>query len=190
VLAFAGRTDELDTGGCGLVATGSEGGESEGKNPQLHAVAVYGGRSVIATLEFLEHHFPKWVIGHLLVTQPYPLTYTADTWHAKASAAGFVQVGISDMWTAIALSELRRALMLAVLAAVLLTPASGFGAQPNGLLARQARNAYSYGASKLPLIIAPAFLRPKRVRQTLCLWNEWSRIGRVEIAGRQGALKG
>jgi hypothetical protein len=51
------------------------------------------------------------------------------------------EVGVSDMWTAIALSELRRTLMLAVIAAVLLTSASGFGAQPNRLPARQARNA-------------------------------------------------
>ena len=37
VLAFAGRINELDTGGCAAVLTGSEGGESEGKTRQLHA---------------------------------------------------------------------------------------------------------------------------------------------------------
>ena len=49
-------------------------------------VTVYGSLSVITTLEFLEHHFAK--VGHmLLMTQPYPFTHTADTKHAKASAA-------------------------------------------------------------------------------------------------------
>src|ERR1035441_7241355 len=53
-------------------------------------VAVSGSLSVIATLEFLEHHFAK--VGHR--SSPYDPTLSlhlvrtaADTRHAKASAA-------------------------------------------------------------------------------------------------------
>jgi hypothetical protein len=63
-------------------------------------VAVYGGLSVITTLEFFEHHFAK--LGHKLA--PYDPTLflhtllTPDT-RKRLPRSGFVQTGLEEMST-------------------------------------------------------------------------------------------